>query len=136
MATTGIGNGTLTALYSGGTKIAHLTGNQISLSHSTRDGSSKDSLGRKDVLEGQTEWGFSGEGYFAEDAAYGFTDLAAAWKTRSTFTIRQTSSVTGDTYYEGTCYITSLEQGHPLEDSSTFSVTFEGTGELTIGTES
>lgn len=134
MASTGINNGTLTALYVGGTKIAHGTSNDFSIEHSPRDASTKDSGGYKDILEGQNSWSFSFDGMFAEDAAYGFADLFSVWEGRAAVTVRWSSAVSGDTYYEGSAYLTSLSRSAGLEDSETFSASFEGTGGITDGT--
>jgi len=50
--------------------------------------------------------------------------------------IRFTTDVNGDTYWEGSVHITSLEFGAPVEDNSTYSVSFTGVGALGTGTES
>jgi predicted secreted protein len=128
MASTGKNNGTLLALYVGGTKIAHLTSSEVSFEHSTRDATTKDSAGYKEVLEGLRSGSFSGEGYFAEDAAYGYNDLFAAYTGRTQLTVRYSSEVAGDEYYEGTCYLTSLSRSSGVEETETFSASFEMTG--------
>ena len=134
MASTGINNGTLIKLYVGGTAIADLTSNDFNLEHSPREATTKDSSGYKEILEGLRSATFSADGYFAEDQTYGFTDLYDAWTGRSQLTIRWSSAVTGDEYYEGTCYLTSLSRTAPLEDSETFSASFELTGQITNST--
>lgn len=134
MASTGINNGTLTGIYIGGTLISHGTTNDFSLEHSTRDASTKDSSGYRDILEGQRSYSFSFDGYVAENATYGFNDLYDAWTGRTQLTVRWSSAVSGDEYYEGTCYLTSLSTSAAVEDSQTFSASFEGTGTITNGT--
>jgi hypothetical protein len=49
--------------------------------------------------------------------------------------LRFTTGVTGDKYYEGTAYVTSIAKTDGLEESSTFEATFEGTGVLGKDTE-
>ncbi len=136
MASTGVLNGTLAVIKVGGTAIAHLTSNDISFDMATREITSKDSAGNKEILEGLKSFGGSGSGYFAEDAAYGFEDLYDVYTARTAVTVRWTTSVTGDTYYEGSALITSLSRTDGLEESSTFEVSFEGTGAVTKDVES
>ena len=131
MASTGILNGTLCKIQVGGTTIAHLTSNGVSMAHATRDASTKDSAGYKESLEGQMSWTMSGEGFFAEDATYGFEDLQTAWSARTLLTITYTTDVSGDQEYSGSAYITQLDRTDGNEESSTFSVSFEGTGAIT-----
>lgn len=136
MASTGKGNGTLSALYIGGTKIAHLTSNDMSYEQALRDATTKDSNGYKESLEGLRSGSFNAEGYFAEDAAYGFDDLFAAYTGRTVLTVRYSTEVSGDKYYEGSCYLTSLSQSAGVEETATFSASFELTGAPTEGTVS
>ena len=131
MASTGILNGTLAKIQVGGVTVAHLTSNSLTLDHSTRDSSTKDSAGWKDSLEGQMSFSGSAEGFFAEDASYGYEDLYGEFILRSKVVVTWTTDVTGDQEYSGSCYITSLERTDGLEESSTFSVSLEGTGAVT-----
>ena len=134
MASTGILNGTLAKIEVGGVTVAHLTSNSLTLDHSTRDASTKDSAGWKESLEGQIAFSGSAEGFFAEDASYGYEDLYGEFILRSKIVVTWTTSVVGDQEYSGNCYITSLERTDGLEESSTFSVSLEGTGAITKAT--
>ena len=134
MASTGILNGTLAKIEVGGVTVAHLTSNSLTLDHSTRDASTKDSAGWKESLEGQIAFSGSAEGFFAEDASYGYEDLYGEFILRSKIVVTWTTSVVGDQEYSGSCYITSLERTDGLEESSTFSVSLEGTGAITKAT--
>ena len=137
MATTGINNGTLVALYLDGLKINHLTTNDFSIEQSLRDATTKDSVGWEDVLEGLRSSTFSCEGYFAEDATIGADEIIADLvTTRGTVVVRMSSEVVGDKFYEGTCFITSFSMGAPTEESQTFSLEVKVTGALTVGTVS
>ena len=135
MATTGVVNSTLFALYAGDgtyTKIAHSTDASISFSHEPRDITSKDSAGYRQLLEGLRSWSASGSFLVALDATYGYEELYAAWVARSVLTVRFSTQVSGDQYYQGTAYISSLELSSPgAEDNATFSLSLEGTGALT-----
>lgn len=131
MASTGILNGTLAKIQVGGVTIAHLTSNSLTFDMSTRDSSTKDSNGWKESLEGQKSFSGSAEGFFAEDASYGYEDLYDVFIARTKVVVTWTTDVTGDMEYSGDCFITSLERTDGLEESSTFSVSFEGTGAVT-----
>ena len=53
-------------------------------------------------------------------------------ETRASFelTFGVTTSDTGDTKYVGTAWMTSASLNSPMEDTSTFSVSFQGSGVL------
>jgi len=130
MATTNIINGTLLKVYVDGTAIAKTTSATLNLSMATRDASNKDSSGWKDVLEGLREWTIDGDFLQAEDAAYGYDDLFALINGRTSVTLKFMSNVSGDKYYQGTAYLTSLSREAPLEDNVSGSFSFEGSGAL------
>lgn len=134
MATTGNINGTNILIYVGGSAIACTTSASISMSMSTIDVSCKGSGGWAEKIAGQKEWSMSGEGLTQFDAAYGFVDLVSVWKNRTAVTVRFSTNVTGDEYFEGTAYITSLSEDAPNEDVVTYSFELEGSGELNTPT--
>lgn len=140
MPTTGITNGTDFLLYistdNGSTysKIYHSTSASLSVSMETRDASSKDSNGWKDVLEGQRSWTMEAEGLAALDATWGYQEVFTAMEGRTKIKLKFSTEVTSDEYFFGDGYITSLSLDAPNEDSSTFSVSIEGTGALDTGT--
>lgn len=135
MATTGVINSTLMGLYvldSTYKKIGHSTDASISFSHEPRDITTKDSAGYRELLEGLRSWTASGSFLLAYDATYGFEELYEAWEARTKLTIRFTTAVSGDEYYQGACYISSLEASSPAaEDNVSFSISLEGTGQIT-----
>lgn len=134
MATTGIMNGTLLGVYAGGTLIAHATEGSISLSLDTRDATTKDSSGTRDLLEATKSGTISVSALYANDAAYGVDDLMTAWSGRSTLAIKFSTEVTGDNYWSANAYVTSLELNGSMEDNASYSATFELTGTITYGT--
>ena len=138
MATTGVINGQLFAVYAAGTKIAYATSASISMNHNLRDTSTKDSSGWRDQMEGQRDWEVSCEGMliFAESggAIAGLTmdELYSTYiETRTEFTLKFSTEVTGDLRWTGQAWMTSLSADAPNEDSSTWSASFSGTGALT-----
>lgn len=131
MATTGIINGTDLLVFVGGTAITHSTSASISFSMETRDASTKDSAGYREILEGQRSYTIECEGMTALDAANGFEELFAAWVARTVLTVKFGTSDASDQFYQGTGYLTSLSMDSGVEDSSTFSASFEMTGTVT-----
>lgn len=134
MATTGKPNGTLICIYIGGVKVSHLTTNSHQVQMAIRDTSTKDSGGWKEGAGGQLSWSASCEGYFAEDATYGYEDLYDALIARTTLTVMISSAVTGDVKYTGSALITSLERTSPLEETVTFTCSLEGISSLVKAT--
>jgi len=145
MATDNIINGTLCVIKTGAnhasaTAIAFSTSASISLSMDTRDISNKSSAGWRELLEAQMSWSASVEGLYAERdsasaAVKNYDDMYALLTGRTATYLELTSGVSGDKYYYGQVFLTSLEQTAPLEDNMTFSATFEGTAALSEDTE-
>ena len=131
MPTTGIMNGTLLGVYSASTLIAHATEGSISLNLDTRDATTKDSSGTRDLLEGIKSGTISVSALYAEDAAYGVDDLMTAWSGRSTLEIKFSTEITGDHFWSASAYVTSLEVNAGMEDNVSYSATFELTGAIT-----
>ena len=129
-ATVGILNGTLLKVYVNGVAVAKTTSHTLNTSMSTRDITTKDSAGWKEGLEGLREWSIDGDFLQSEDAAYGYQDLFAHYTNRTKVTLKFTSSVSADVYYQGSAYLTSLSREAPLEDNVSGSFSFEGTGVL------
>ena len=136
MATTGIMNGTLLGVYVGSTLIAHATEGSISLSMDTRDATTKDSSGSRDLLEATKSGTISVSALYAEDATYGIDDLMTAWSGRTQLTVKFSTEVSGDHYWSAAAYVTSLEVSSGMEDNVTYSATFELTGAITYSTVS
>lgn len=129
--TTGIKNGTLTAIYIGSNKILLCTSHKLDRGMNTRPATSKDSGGNEESLEGLKNWSMSGEAFFAEDATYGFEDLNDAIEARTKVTVKWSSEVAGDVKYSGSAYLTKLSLDSKMEDSETFSFELKGTGAIT-----
>ena len=134
MANTGVNNATIIGVYISGTLISKGKGHTLSIGNDTFDITTKDSNGWRELKPGLRNWTISGEFLFAEDSTYGFTDLFAVLNGRTSVAVKFTSNTSGDKYYHGSCFITSLEMGADMEDAQTFSATFEGTGALTEST--
>lgn len=138
MATDGVINGTKFGVYVASTKVAYASSASISMNHNLRDTSTKDSGGWRDQLEGQRDWEVSVEGMLIftnldGSAVTGLTanELYSTYiYTRTQFELKFSTEVTGDIKWTGQAFLTSLSADTPNEDSSTFSASFSGTGEL------
>jgi len=145
MATNNVVNGTLTVIKTGAdhataTTIGMSTNASLSFTMETRDISNKSSAGWRELLEAQRSWSVSCEGLYAfldssGAAVKNYDDFWTLMNTRTPLYIEIATGVTGDKYYSGQCYITSLEQSAPMEDNMTYSMSFEGTGVLAEATQ-
>ena len=127
-------NGTLLGVYVGSTLVAHATEGSISLSMDTRDVTTKDSSGMRELLEGTKSGSISVSALYAEDAAYGVEDLMTAWANRTALTVKFSTEVSGDHYWSANAYLTSLEVSASTEDNASYSASFELTGAVTYTT--
>lgn len=127
-------NGTTMILYHETVAITATTNHDMNLEMATRDATTKDSNGFKESLEALRSWDFSFEAMMDLDSAKNWIQMVALWSGRLPSNLRFTNQVSGDPKYEGCGWLTSLTMGTPVEDTVTVSGTFEGTGELTVGT--
>lgn len=142
MATDGVINGTKFGVYVAGTKVAYASSASISMNHNLRDTSTKDSGGWRDQLEGQRDWEVSVEGMLIftnlDGTAVSGTTADELYSTyiyaRTQFELKFSTEVTGDIKWTGQAFLTSLSADTPNEDSSTWSGSFSGTGELVQAT--
>lgn len=142
MASTGITNGTLIAIYKDVagtlTKIANATSNDFSITKDMIETTNKDSAGAKEYIAGEYGYTMSVEGMFEEDASVGasiswkeiLTDLIAG----TSVTIVMTSNVSGDLKLSGAAFFSDLNLTAPRNDVATFTASIQGTGALTVGT--
>ena len=142
MASTGITNGTLIAIYKDVagtlTKIANATSNDFSITKDMIETTNKDSAGSKEYIAGEYGYTMSVEGMFEEDASVGsgiswkeiITDLLAG----TSVTIVMTSNVSGDLKLSGSAFFNDLSLTAPQNDVTTFTASIQGTGALTVGT--
>lgn len=141
MATTGLVNGTLIAIYKDVagtlTKVANATSSDFELTRDTIDATNKDGGAYKEFLVGLAGWTMNAEGIFEEDgSATGISakDLLDDVIAGTAVTVVMTSNVSGDIKVSGSAIISSFAWNAPVNDVATFSVSLQGTGALTVGT--
>jgi TP901-1 family phage major tail protein len=117
-------------------EVGRMTNASLSISMETRDVSNKDSAGFRELLGGQRSWSLAGDGLvvYSLTGADGFHDLFGYWNNRTNLYVKFGSVSGGEKNYSGRGFITSLDQEAGVEDSATFSFSFEGTGALTEAT--
>lgn len=134
-------NGTDIKVYdSSGVLVAYAQSGTLNVNHSTRDISNKESSGWAEAMEGQRNWDISVDGAYAwtnvggTALTNGADDALNSYIiTRASFVIKfgNTAAATGDIVYEGSAWMTSFSVSAPTEDSTTYSLSFTGTGALT-----
>lgn len=134
-------NGTELGCYIDGTLVAYSTSATLNVNHATRATSNKEDGGWESAMEGYRSWDVSCDALYAwlDPAGSAISNetlseiFTAYITTRASFTLTfgVTSSTTGDTKYTGTAWLTSASLSAPNEDTATFSVSFQGSGELT-----
>jgi predicted secreted protein len=114
-------------------EVGRMTSASLSISMETRDTSTKDSAGWRELLEGQKSWSLSGDGLvvYSLTGADGFSDLYGYLNGRTNLYVKFGSVGSGEKVYSGRGFITSLDQEAGVEDNVTMSFSFEGTGALT-----
>jgi predicted secreted protein len=149
MATTGVFNGTSLVVLIGTEVIGYATSCSLSLAIDTPDASTKQSLGWADEIGGQRSWSLTTDGlatvvpgtvatYISttelNNLAIARTAVQVKFTTVDNSTVGGVTPVTGDTIYSGSAFIESVDMTADMENPVTYSVSFKGTGPLTIGT--
>ena len=149
MATTSVFNGTSLVVLIGTEVIAFATSCSLSIAIDTPDSSTKQSLGWADEIGGQKSWSLTTDGlatvvpgsvatYISttelSNLAIARTAVTVKFTTVNNDTVGGVTPVTGDTIYSGSAFIESVDMTADMENPVTYSVSFKGTGALTVGT--
>jgi predicted secreted protein len=149
MATTGIFNGTSLVVLIGTEVIGYATSCSLSLAIDTPDSSTKQSLGWADEIGGQKSWSLTTDGLATvvpgtvatyvttaelNALAIARTAVSVKFTTVDNSTVGGITPVTGDVIYSGSAFIESVDMTADMENPVTYSVSFKGTGPLTIAT--
>lgn len=128
-------NGTAQILKMNGTQIAELTNVTMSMNQDVFETTSKESQGWKEIMPGLRDITYSAEGLADFQATNkDLADIFAAYSANPPASVQiiWTDNVVGDKSVSQTAYITSCEVSAPMEDVTTYSVEFAGTGVPTI----
>ena len=114
-------------------KLMHSTSCTLSMNVDTIDISTKDSEGFRDLLGGQKSFSLSADGLMDFTSTLSTTDpdeLFTNMMNRTSVTFTFALDVQSGYKYTGSAFITSLEVTGGVEDAPTYSVSLEGTGEI------
>jgi predicted secreted protein len=149
MATTSVFNGTSLVVLIGTEVIGFATSCSLSLAIDAPDASTKQSLGWADEIGGQRSWSLTTDGLATvvpgtvatyvttaelNALAIARTPVVVKFTTVDNSTVGGVTPVTGDVIYSGSAFIESVDMTADMENPVTYSVSFKGTGPLTIAT--
>ena len=149
MATTSVFNGTSLVVLISSEVIAFATSCSLSIAVDAPDASTKQSLGWADEIAGQKSWSLTTDGLAtvvpgAVATYISTTELSNLAIARTLCTVKFTTvnndtaggvtPVPADAIWTGLAFIESVDMTADMENPVTYSVSFKGTGPLTIGT--
>lgn len=147
MATTSVFNGTSLVVLIGTEVIGFATSCSLSMAIDAPDASTKQSQGWAQEIGGQKSWSLTTDGLATvapgplasfvnttelANLAFARTAVTVKFTTVNNETVPGVTPVTGDTHYTGLAFIESVDITADMENPVTYSVSFKGTGELTI----
>lgn len=137
-------NGSDMLLMLGTKAVGHCTGHTTTYTSETKShavkpaatADSDDGLWEEKSVSGLSYSIKSDSLMFYNETEFGFADALAAWASGETITVKCIRRK-NDTkpYLTGPCVISSIEEGNPARDDSTFSIALESAGKPTIDTE-
>jgi predicted secreted protein len=132
MSTTGKIPGTSLLLYVDATAISYSTSCSISIAGAgTFSVSNKDSTNWDEKLKARGySWTASCDGMATFDGTLCIDELFELFRTNQTVTVKMSTSDAADRFFSGSAVATSFNMDAPDNEPSTFSVEFEGLGEL------
>jgi len=138
MATQGIVNGTNLRFYMETNKIGEATSCTLNLTRETRDTLTKDTTGSwSSFAPGRKSGTCDIEGLISFSTSNTRVDaIYTAFENGTSTTMRFTTDVAGDIYYECEVIFTSLTLTGAVEENATYSATATIIGAVTQGTES
>lgn len=132
MPTVGKVKGNAMLIYVDGVAIACTTAASFNLTNELLEVTCKDNDGARQYILGGQEWSFTVGGIFQFDNV-GIDDLSDIAINKTTVTVRFGTDVVGDFFFEGEAVISDLTVDANLNESTTYSATFTGTGPITKG---
>ena len=132
MALSGTAIGGQFLVYVDGTAIAHSTDATLNITKDMIPAVSKDTTNQmREKYPGAGEGSVDFSGLYIYAAAYGASDIFALLIAGTTANIKFSPNTSGNKYFHGNGYFTSLTISAPDQDNVTFSGTFEFDGAIT-----
>jgi len=131
-ALTGTAIGGQFLVYVGGTAIAHSTDATLNVSKDMIPAVSKDTTNQmREKFPGAGEWSVDFAGLYVYAAAYGVSDIMALITPGTVSNIKFSPNTSGNKYFHGNGYFTSLVISAPDQENVTFSGSWEADGDIT-----
>jgi TP901-1 family phage major tail protein len=112
--------------------VLYATSASLSISRELRDSTTKDSSGFSESLAGLMSWELSSDSFVNFATATGLqSDELITEMLSGTPEVTVQFGVVGTKSYTGSAFITSISMDAGVEENATFSVTLQGTGQLT-----
>jgi predicted secreted protein len=128
-------NGDLMVVKVGSVVVAELTNCELTATTNMFEVTSKESGGLKEILAGNSEWSATADiNVDFVSSNWDAADMWAAWSAKTALSITITNGVTGDKQFAGTAYVDNVTYTGPQGDKASGTVSFAGTGALTITT--
>lgn len=135
-------SGTDLRIYNDGTPIGYATSCTLDLSIAMTSVIHKDSTGNFEDKDPSTQtWTMSTEGFISEDVTISgatvksIAQMRTAAINRTRLYLQWTDQVSGNVTLNGYAYIGSISESAPVNETATYSISFEGDGALSIGSE-
>lgn len=136
-------SGTNLRIYTdGGVPLGYATSCTFDGSTSMTEVIHKDSVGNFADKDPSTQsWTMSTEGFISEDDTINgeskrdISWIRSAWINRTRLYLQWTTGTSGEQTMNGYGYITSLSESAPVNETATYSVTIEGDGAVSLGSE-
>lgn len=123
-------NGTKFLVYVEGSAIAYSTSATLNINQDLPSCASKDSGGWEEVMSGLRDWVIDVDGLVQFDNYFAADDVIKLILNRSKVTVKFATTDTGDTYWEGDARLQSNAITADMEQPTTQSLTFIGSGPL------
>jgi TP901-1 family phage major tail protein len=132
--TTGVINGTDLLVYIDATHtIGYSTTCSLALNADMRDTSNKDSAGWKAVLPGMKNWTVSCDALvIMTKSTYNLSYMMGLIVNKTLVNLQFATANAGDVIFAGTAYVTSCNLSAANEANATMSISFQGTGALSV----
>lgn len=131
-------NGTVYLLSIGGTDLPDQTEGSISISMETRDITTKDSSGFRELLESTRSGSVSVSGLVDDGGSDAVSTLMTSFASRSSvsvvFGLDAASGTDPEHNFTANAFVTSIETSAGTEDNVTYSATLELTGTIALDT--
>lgn len=123
-------NGTNFLVYADSVAIASSKSCTINYNANMIDVTTKDSAGAKEVLPGLTDWSIDVDGLHDPSGQFSLEDIYDAIYQSLELTVKFATTESGALYFEGQAYVNKMTLAAPMEDATTLSMSFSGTGAL------